>query len=279
MNYALDALWWRLNTPEVRHLASLLTAPPPWHSDCELPIRLLLGQHGFRYLLALDEQPAPLIDYLKTFTPFNNRLSIYAECLLAFWFEYAPHTELLSQNLYLCTEERVIRELDFIVRIESQIFHIKLMCQYYGFQKYSETKLIALNTKDLCRIKADKLKHQFDLLTGYDFCHESITKSASVIRGMIFTPDAQPLVRSELNRLGWIAYCLNDWTLIEKTLLTNQNNYFALIDEMNLLAPLKIEEKQTINWKDLQKINRGFIAILEPRPDGYFHEIQRILKF
>ena len=47
MNYALDALWWRLTDPDVRALASLLTAPPLWHSGCELPVRELLGEHGF----------------------------------------------------------------------------------------------------------------------------------------------------------------------------------------------------------------------------------------
>ena len=39
MNYALDALWWKLQTPAVRDLAVLLTAPPPWLSGAELPVR------------------------------------------------------------------------------------------------------------------------------------------------------------------------------------------------------------------------------------------------
>ena len=53
MNYALDALWWRLADPHVRALAALLTAPAPWHSGCEMPVHTLLGAHGFRFLLAL----------------------------------------------------------------------------------------------------------------------------------------------------------------------------------------------------------------------------------
>ncbi len=59
MNYALDALWWRLTDPNVRDLAAILTAPPLWHSGCELPLRELLGETGFRYLLALDSNPRP----------------------------------------------------------------------------------------------------------------------------------------------------------------------------------------------------------------------------
>ena len=84
MNYALDALWWKLTSQPVRDLASLLTAPPLWQSGCELSVRELLGELGFRYLLALDADPAPLMDHLAQRAPFGHRLGIYAEELLAF---------------------------------------------------------------------------------------------------------------------------------------------------------------------------------------------------
>lgn len=99
MNYALDALWWKLTSQPVRDLASLLTAPPLWQSGCELSVRELLGERGFRYLLALDADPAPLTDYLAQRAPFDHRLGIYAEELLAFWFTNAPHTKLHAYNL------------------------------------------------------------------------------------------------------------------------------------------------------------------------------------
>ena len=83
MNYALDALWWRLTDPNVRDLAAILTAPPLWHSGCELPLRELLGETGFRYLLALDSNPAPLQQHLAAEAPFAHRLGFYAESLLA----------------------------------------------------------------------------------------------------------------------------------------------------------------------------------------------------
>ena len=65
MNYALDAIWWRLSHPAVRDLAALLTAPPLWHSGCELPIPRLLGSQGFRFLLSLDDAPAPLTQWFE----------------------------------------------------------------------------------------------------------------------------------------------------------------------------------------------------------------------
>ena len=64
MNYALDALWWRLTDPNVRALAAVLTAPALWHSSSELPVAALLGERGFRFLLELDGSPKPLHSHL-----------------------------------------------------------------------------------------------------------------------------------------------------------------------------------------------------------------------
>ena len=114
MNYALDALWWKLTTPTVRDLATLLTAPPLWQSGCELSVRELLGERGFRYLLDLDGNPAPLDDYLAEHAPFGNRLGIYAERLLAFWFAHAPHTELHACNLPVFSDDLTQGAADFI---------------------------------------------------------------------------------------------------------------------------------------------------------------------
>ena len=55
MNYAIDAIWWRLKNARIRALASLLTAPPLWQTHCELPVRELLGEQGFRLLLSWDD--------------------------------------------------------------------------------------------------------------------------------------------------------------------------------------------------------------------------------
>lgn len=99
MNYALDALWWKLHQP---------TRPRPrLAADCAAFVAKRLrierarttGERGFRYLLALDADPAPLTDYLAQRAPFDHRLGIYAEELLAFWFTNAPHTKLHAYNL------------------------------------------------------------------------------------------------------------------------------------------------------------------------------------
>ncbi len=55
MNFALDAIWWRLSNPHIRALASVLVAPALWRTGRELSVRELLGERGFRYLLDLDD--------------------------------------------------------------------------------------------------------------------------------------------------------------------------------------------------------------------------------
>ena len=54
MNYAQDALWWKLESAWVRDLAGLLTAPALWRTGQELPVAGLLGDQGFRLLLDWD---------------------------------------------------------------------------------------------------------------------------------------------------------------------------------------------------------------------------------
>lgn len=164
MNYALDALWWKLTHPSVRDLATLLTAPPLWQSGCELSVGELLGERGFRYLLDLNGNPAPLDDYLAEHAPFGNRLGIYAERLLAFWFAHAPHTELHAYNLPVFSDDLTQGAADFIASINSKPYHIELTCKYYGSDSGKSADMCGLNAKDTLAAKAAKLPRQLALL-------------------------------------------------------------------------------------------------------------------
>ena len=162
MNYALDALWWKLTSQPVRDLASLLTAPPLWQSGCELSVRELLGEHGFRYLLALEANPAPLKEHLAQRAPFCHRLGIYAEELLAFWFANAPHAKLHAYNLPIFSDGQTFGAADFVVSLNQQPYHIELACKYYGGDQVQN--LHGLNPKDTLTDKAAKLVQQSQLL-------------------------------------------------------------------------------------------------------------------
>ena len=281
MNYALDALWWKLTAPSVRDLASLLTAPPLWQSGGELSVRELLGEQGFRYLLALDADPAPLTEHLTQRAPFGHRLGIYAEELLAFWFAHAPHTKLHARNLPVFSDGQTLGAADFVVSLNRQVYHIELACKYYGGGSQVQD-LRGLNPKDTLAGKAAKLVQQLNLLHTPQG-RETLTTQAlpdspvsvSVVRGIGFFPHGFDAFEPPLNPYGWRGVYIRNWAeyRFERT-----EARYHLLDRMAYLAPARVAETDTLNETEIRHIDNGLIAVLELRLDGFWHEAERIMK-
>ncbi|OAM33885.1 hypothetical protein A7P98_09375 [Eikenella sp. NML080894] len=324
MNYALDAIWWRLRHPAVRDLASLLTAPPLWHSGCELPIPRLLGSQGFRFLLSLDSQPAPLQQWLEQEAPFGHRLGHYAESLLAFWLAHAPHCQLIARNHPIRSESgQTLGAADFLYLLDSTPYHLELTCKYYGGTAPNDFQ--GLNPADTLLGKAAKLQQQCRLfhtpqahaqlpapLQGYlktnevsfcgaktnevSFCEAKTSEAstretntdktncrqtpnisqalntATIIRGIGFTPDSI-LNGSPLNPLGWSGLLLPQWTDYP----AQAAQRFHPLPRLAYLAPACVPLEQTINATELIRQAPGLIAVVEQRPDGIWHETQRLM--
>ena len=94
MNYAQDALFWYLYNPQVRALATLLTAPAPIIYENEISVKELLGENGFRFLKQLDDNPQLLLNHLQATQDIKN----YAEQLWYFWLNHSPNKETLRQK-------------------------------------------------------------------------------------------------------------------------------------------------------------------------------------
>ena len=344
MNYALDAIWWRLSHPAVRDLASLLTAPPLWHSGCELPIPRLLGSQGFRFLLSLDNAPAPLTQWLEQEAPFGHRLGRYAESLLTFWLAHAPHCQLIARNHPVRSESgQTLGAADFLCLLDSAPYHLELTCKYYGGTTTDDFQ--GLNPADTLLGKAAKLQQQCHLfhtpqaraqlpapLQGYlktsaasfceaktsaaSFCEaktsaasfcEAKTSAASfceaktseastretntdktnyrqtpnisqalntatIIRGIGFTPNGI-LNGSPLNLLGWSGLLLPQWADYP----AQAAQRFHLLPRLAYLAPARVPFEQTISAAELARQAPGLIAVVEQRPDGMWHETQRLM--
>ena len=324
MNYALDAIWWRLRHPAVRDLAALLTAPPLWHSGCELPIPRLLGSQGFRFLLSLDSQPAPLQQWLEQEAPFGHRLGRYAESLLAFWLAHAPHCQLIARNHPVRSESgQTLGAADFLCLLDSAPYHLELTCKYYGGTTPEDFQ--GLNPADTLLGKAAKLQQQCRLfhppqaraqlpapLQGYlktseaGFCeaktseagfYEAKTSEASpieantgktdclqspnlsqapntatIIRGIGFTPNGI-LSGSPLNPRGWSGLLLPQWADYP----TQAAQRFHPLPRLAYLAPARVPFEQTISAAELAHQALGLIAVVEQRPDGMWHETQRLM--
>ena len=283
MNYALDALWWRLADPAVRDLAVLLTSPPPWHSGSELPVRSLLGEQGFRYLLALDAAPQPLYAAVHDEAPFGHRLGVYAEALLAFWLAHAPHCRLHARNLpFRRADGCTAGAADFIADINGVCHHIELTCKYYGGA--DTAVLCGLNRADTLHGKATKLGEQLAQVSTPAFqaaLHAAgvpaVDTSVSVVRGMLFLPPDTDAVAAPLNRYGWQGLWGEDWAALAAAAGGEQVRY-APIPRMALLAPQRLPENRTFALEALMAEPQGIAAVLQRRPDGHWHEIRRLMR-
>lgn len=324
MNYALDAIWWRLRHPAVRDLAALLTAPPLWYSGCELPIPRLLGSQGFRFLLSLDSQPAPLQQWLEQEAPFGHRLGRYAESLLAFWLARAPHCQLIARNHPVRSESgHTLGAADFLCLLDSAPYHLELTCKYYGGTTPEDFQ--GLNPADTLLGKTAKLQQQCRLLhtpqtraqlptplQGYlktsavSFCEAKTSEAgfcgaktseaspreantgktdcrqppnlsqtpntATIIRGIGFTPNGI-LNGSPLNPLGWSGLLLPQWADYP----AQAAQRFHPLPRLAYLAPARVPFEQTITATELARQAPGLIAVVEQRPDGMWHETQRLM--
>lgn len=282
MKYASDPIWWRLKKTIVRDLASLLTAPSPWISTVELPVAQLLGEEGFRFLLALDKQPVDLYKFLKRHTGYQSHLGLYAEKLLQYWFLKAPHSRLIAHNLTIMDKQRTAGAMDFIVQLNNQKYHLELACKYYGSSSDEPDSFIGLNQSDLLKNKKHKIIQQLALSTCLEgkksLANLSVQpeelRQASIIRGMLFTPTGNTQFQTPVNPLCWQGKYIEDWSALE----TTEDSRFYLLNHLSLLSPARISSNAIVNFNQIKQIKQGIIAIVQKHKDGNWHETERIMK-
>jgi hypothetical protein len=200
----------------VRDLAFLLCAPAPWHHAGDLPRQRLLGRDGWQRLCELDARPEALQDWLSRHS--SPRLGRYAEKLWQFWFEHAPHIELLAANLLLRAGGRTLGEFDFLLRIDGEPWHVETASKFYLQLGSQLDTLIGPGLDDAWRLKAARLQRQLELSRhplaagvlppGFAGCHRGALLSGG------FFYRAQPLYSPPLaddQPHGWMADLDQDW--------------------------------------------------------------------
>lgn len=268
MNFALDALWWRLTEPRVRDLASILTAPPLWQTDCELPVQILLGEHGFRYLLDLNDDVCALPDDLA-----HDTLGRYAENLLAFWLATAPHSRLLGRDVVVSDNQgRTLGALDCVAELNGMVYHIELACKYFGGADGLPEQMVGLNTQDTLLNKINKLNQQLALSEtaqaravladlGVKECQR-----VSVVRGMGFTHSGVLPSDAVYPCHAWSGRFWHDGQDVEMMV----DKRFYRLARNAYLAPARVAECDLQAWG-----GAGLWAEMVLRPDGYWHEVGR----
>lgn len=265
MNFALDALWWRLSNPQVRDLASILFAPPLWQTGCELPVRDLVGEHGFRYLLDLNDNP----DFRLPEDCAHPLLGKYAENVLAFWLANAPHCRLLARNVPLFNQQnQSIGELDFIAEIHGRLYHIELACKYFGATDGQPENMVGLNHSDTLLNKISKLSQQLNTHLPSEW---QTAQRVSVVRGMAFSHSGSLQIGDVFAPNTWAGRLISDWECDDF-----QEKFWYRLPKNGLLSPARVSGSLKMTAADVGH-DDGLVAELALRPDGYWHEIQRFM--
>ena len=170
---------------------------------------------------------------------------------------------------------------DFIASIDDKPYHIELTCKYYGSDSGKSADMRGLNAKDTLTAKAAKLPRQLALFQspeGIETLRQNrlpdAPQPASVIRGIGFFPVGADSAEAPLNPYCWRGVFIRDWSAYP----THDGARYHFIDRMAYLAPARVAEAQTLSERDVRQIESGLIAKLELRPDGFWHEIERIMK-
>ena len=133
---ALHDLPRHLRQPAVRDLAWALLSPPllehaPGPQRHPLSASDWLEHPGQLrdWLLALDRDPTPLLDWLARLS--SRRLGLYYERLWQFALQQAPGVELLAANLPIRQGRHTLGELDILLRDREGVHHLELAIKFY----------------------------------------------------------------------------------------------------------------------------------------------------
>ncbi|WP_316919675.1 DUF1853 family protein [Pseudomonas sp. zfem002] len=133
---SLDALPRHLRQPAVRDLAWTLLSPPllanaPWPQRHPLSASAWVDdpQRLQHWLLHLEQEPAPLLDWLARSA--SRRLGLYYERLWQFALQQAPGVELLAANLPIRQGGHTLGELDMVLRDREGVHHLELAIKFY----------------------------------------------------------------------------------------------------------------------------------------------------
>jgi hypothetical protein len=153
----------------VRNLIWLLTSPTPLAEEFD-DFRLLPNVITQR-MAASNEGlfriwDSGVLEEMVSTIP-THRLGIYAEYLLAFFFQNAPNIELYTHSFQIIRDKQTLGEMDYIVGFEGVSYHIELAVKYYlGHEPaYEFEHWIGPSGQDKLSDKLDKvLMHQLEIV-------------------------------------------------------------------------------------------------------------------
>ena len=237
--------WGHLTRPHVRALAWLLDAPDLLDSASPLwggRIASLgpLGQADVAWLGQLDDDPAPLDAALGP--RFYSRLGLYAEKLMAFYFEHAGVLEAHGLQVR-ANRNDTVGEFDFLLRSGAALHHWEFATKFYlldgGTGAGPLHCLVGPNLADTLGLKMRKILDKQLALGQHPAAQvllpQAVARAQALVKGWLFYPEGQTVVldgiAADHNRGFWC-------TLGQAAGLAGER--FVIMPRLSWLAPLKV---------------------------------------
>lgn len=263
--------WKHLNDPHVRALAWLLDSPdlldlhaPQWQGkiahiagadDGNLTAHHTLAN----WLRLLDSTPEKLQGlYAFMATLLSSRLGLYAEKLMAFYFEHQGI--LVAHGMQVRTEKgATIGEFDFLLRQPLGLVHWEFATKFYLLETMDgelvADDFIGPNLTDSLGQKIQKiLVRQLMLshhLAAKAVLNEPVVSALALIKGWLFYQYEGFVVPSALGVSS--THCRGYWCAISQLNIDPQCRYL-LLPKQHWLAPAKSLVADTLSGAEAQQV-------------------------
>lgn len=286
--------WGRLTRPHVRALAWLLDAPdlldpasPHWQGRIATlgPVTPAVAD----WLAALEADPAPLDAALGQ--RFYSRLGLYAEKLMAFYFQ--QHGMLAAHGLQVrANRNDTVGEFDFLLRAGRRLLHWEFATKFYlldcepprDADDGSFNCLIGPNLADTLGAKMRKILDKQLALAGHPAAQallpQPVDSAQALVKGWLFYPGGAWRALDGISQ----PHCHGFWlTSAESAALDGE--YFMLMPRLEWLAPMKapLATAPVLDRQELQAALQRhmatvaapqMVAVVTPR-DGWWVECRR----
>jgi hypothetical protein len=253
--------WGHLNDPHVRALAWLLVSPNLL--DGSLPelsgrVAHLSEVQPYRpadvveWLTQLDQNPTRLHEAIALHQ--TNRLGLYAEKLLGFYFKHLGC--LFANNLQIHGHSNeTLGEFDFLLNQANGLLHLELATKFYLFDEHIDADAQANlfdyfgpNLNDTLGAKLGKIFNQQLLLGRHEASLKILTKpvakAQALVKGWLFyhaatNDDNLALGISSMHCRGFW------WTQSEFEQLNYTNG--LILERLSWLAPAQVDADDVVN--------------------------------
>lgn len=239
--------WGHLVDARVRALAWLLDAPdlldpaaPQWQG--RIASLGAVTPANAAWLAELDRDPAALDAAFAG--RHYNRLGLYAEKLLAFYF--AAQGRLVAHGLQVrAARNDTVGEFDFLLRDGAELVHFEFASKFYLLENGGAAdvnRLIGPNLADTLGAKMRKIFDKQLTLAWHPAAQallpQPVARAQALVKGWLFYPAQAAVLLSSTPGIA-PAHCHGFW-MPHAQLGDLPGEYFAIMPRLLWLAPLKI---------------------------------------